>query len=127
MQRIQLDRRTKLRILFFVSAVFLTSSIPIFYPHFMHGHGLHMGIHTASIILGSFLSVVATITFFEYRTTRLFLMMCAFLAITSAELVFALNTVFVFWASYTSTDSIVTSGMILLMLAFFSVGIFRTD
>lgn len=86
-----------------------------------------MGIHTASIILGSFLSVVAAITYLKYRTTRLFLMLCAFLAITSAELIFALNTVFVFWAAYKSTDSIVTSGMILLMLTFFSVGIFRTD
>ncbi len=127
MQHVRLDGRTKVRILLFVSAVLLTSSIPAFLPHFMHGHGLHMGIHVASIILGSFLSVVGAIAYLRYRTTRLLLMMCAFFAVTSAEILFALNTVFVFWASYTSTDSIVTSGMILLMLAFFSVGIFRTD
>lgn len=127
MQKIQLDSRKKLWILFSVSIILLASSIPIFFPHFMHGHGLHMGIHTASIILGSFLSVISIITYAEYKTTRLFLMMCAFLAITSAEAVFALNTVMLFWPAYTTTDSIVTSAMILLMLVFFSVGVFRTD
>lgn len=126
-QHLYLDGKTKIRILGLLSIAMSASLIPIFFPHFMHGHGLHMAIHIACIILGSFLSIIGTITYIRYKTTRLFLMMCAFFAITSAEVVFAFNTLFVFWASYTSTDSIVTSGLVLLMLVFFSAGIFRTD
>ena len=127
MQYVHLDSKTKIRILCFVSIAMLASSLPAFLPHFMHGHGLHMSLHIACIILGTFLSIIGAITYLKFRTARLFLMMCAFFAITSAEVIFALNIVFVFWASYTSTDSIVTSGLVLLTLIFFSVGIFRTD
>ena len=127
MQRIQLDNRKKLRLLFVISGILLISSVPVFAPHFMHGHGLHVGIHIASIILGSFLSVVGAITYLEYKTNRLFLMMCAFFTITGAEIVSALNSVMAFWPSYTSVDSLITHALILLMLVLFSIGIFRTD
>ena len=127
MQKAQLDNKKKSKILFVISAILITVSIPVFFPHFTEGHGLHAGIHIASIILGSFLSVIGTLTYLDFRTKRLFLMMCAFFAITTAEIVSAANAVFLFWPSFESTDSLITHGLILLMLSLFSVGIFRTD
>lgn len=127
MQQLHLDNRGKLKILLLTSIVIVAATMPLFLPHFLHGHGIHTGIHIAGIILGSFLSVVGGITYLEYRTTRLLLVFFAFLAVTAAEIVSALNMVFLFWPSYSSIDSMMTHVLILMMLTFFSIGIFRRD
>ncbi|MCA9812672.1 MAG: hypothetical protein KC483_07400 [Nitrosarchaeum sp.] len=127
MQQLHLDNKGKSKILLLVSGVIITGSVPLFMPHFLHGHGFHTGIHIAGIILGSFLSIVGAITYLEYKTTRLLLVLFAFLAVTTAEVLAALNMVFLFWPSYSSIDSVITHLLILMMLTFFSVGIFRRD
>ena len=127
MQQLHLDNKGKFKILLLVSGVIIAGSVPLFMPHFLHGHGFHTGIHIAGIILGSFLSVVGAISYLEYKTTRLLLVFFAFMAITTAEILSALNMVFLFWPSYSSIDSIITHLLILMMLTFFSVGIFRRD
>ena len=127
MQQLHLDNRGKIKILLLTSIVIVAATMPLFLPHFLHGHGLHTGIHIAGITLGSFLSVVGAITYLEYRTTRLLLVFFAFLAVTSAEIISALNMVFLFWPSYSSIDSMMTHLLILMMLTFFSIGIFRRD
>ena len=127
MQQLHLDNRGKLKVLLLTSIVIVAMTMPLFLPHFLHGHGIHTGIHIAGITLGSFLSVVGAITFLEYRTTRLLLVFFAFLAVTAAEIVSALNMVFLFWPSYSSIDSMTTHMLILMMLTFFSIGIFRRD
>ena len=127
MQQLHLDNRGKLKVLVLTSIVIVATTMPLFLPHFLHGHGIHTGIHIAGIILGSFLSVVGGITYLEYRTTRLLLVFFAFLAVTAAEIISALNMVFLFWPSYSSIDSMMTHVLILMMLTFFSIGIFRRD
>ncbi|MCH9659006.1 hypothetical protein K0U27_10045 [archaeon] len=127
MQKLHLDNKGKFRILLLISGVIIVASVPLFLPHFLHGHGFHTGIHIAGIILGSFLSVVGAITYLEYKSTRLLLVFFAFLAVTAAEIVSALNMVFLFWPSYSTVDSIITHLLILMMLTFFSIGIFRRD
>ncbi len=127
MQQTHLDTRGKFKILLLISGVISVASVPLFLPHFIHGHGVHTGIHMIGITLGSFLSVVGAITYLEYRTTRLLLVFFAFLAVTAAEILSALNMVFLFWPSYSSVDSIMTHLLIVMMLTFFSIGIFRRD
>ena len=127
MQKLHLDNNGKFKILLLISGVMCIASVPLFLPHFLHGHGIHTGIHIAGIILGSFLSVVGAITYLEYKSTRLLLVFFAFLAVTSAEMLSALNMVFLFWPSYSSIDSIMTHLLILMMLTFFSIGIFRRN
>ena len=127
MQQLHLDNRGKLKVLLLTSIVIVATTMPLFLPHFLHGHGIHTGIHIAGITLGSFLSVVGGITYLEYRTTRLLLVFFAFLAVTAAEIISALNMVFLFWPSYSSIDSMMTHMLILMMLTFFSIGIFRRD
>jgi uncharacterized membrane protein len=127
MQKTRLDNRKKFTFLVIITGIIATIGFPFFLPHFLHGHGVHTSIHLAGIILGSFLSFVAALTYFEYKTPRLLLIFFAFSAITVAEVVSAVNMIVLFWPSYNSIDSMLTHSLILMMLAFFSIGIFRRD
>ncbi|WP_048109553.1 hypothetical protein [Nitrosarchaeum koreense] len=127
MQKTALNNKQKFHILILITGVLMAISIPVFLPHFLHGHGVHTGIHLASISLGSFLSVIGVMTYLEYKTKRLLLVFFAFATITIAETLSALNIIFLFWASYSSIDSVITHLLILMMLTFFSIGIFKRD
>jgi len=127
MQQVHLENKGKFKILTIITILLVTVSVPLFLPHFEHGHGIHTTIHISGIILGSFLTVVGAITYLEYKRPRLLLVFLAFFAITTAEILSATNMLFVFWPSYSSIDSMITHGLILMMLAFFSIGIFRRD
>ncbi|MDH3204019.1 MAG: hypothetical protein OEL81_05005 [Nitrosopumilus sp.] len=127
MQKAHLENRGKFKILTIIAISIASLSIPLFLPHFEHGHGIHTITHMSGIVLGSFLSVVGFITWREYKTPRLLLVFLAFLAITVAEILSAANMLFVFWPSYSSIDSLITHVLILMMLSFFSIGIFRRD
>ncbi|TBR12155.1 MAG: hypothetical protein EPO62_00505 [Candidatus Nitrosotenuis sp.] len=96
-------------------------------PHILVGHGLHAAIHIISIALGTFLSVVGLFTYTTFKTKRLFLMMCAFYAVTAAETFSFVNLVFPFIPSSMGLDGIIAHTLILLMLTFFVIGIFRSD
>lgn len=127
MQQAFLDNKRKFKILVIITGVLVSVSVPLFLPHIEHGHGIHTLIHISGIILGSFLSVVGAITYLEYKSPRLFLVFLAFFAITIAEILSAANMLFLFWPSYSSIDSMITHLLILMMLTFFSIGIFRRD
>jgi len=127
MQQVHLENKGKFKILTIITILLVTVSVPLFLPHFEHGHGIHTIIHISGILLGSFLTVVGAITYLEYKRPRLLLVFLAFFSITSAEILSATNMLFVFWPSYSSIDSMITHGLILMMLAFFSIGIFRRD
>lgn len=127
MQQVHLDNKGKFKILTIISGILISVSVPLFLPHIEHGHGVHTLIHISGIILGTFLSVVGAITYLEYKTPRLLLVFFAFLAITIGEILSAANMLLVFWPSYSSIDSMITHGLILMMLTFFSFGIFRRD
>ena len=87
----------------------------------------YFGLHLASVILGCFLSVVGALSFMEFRTKRLFLVMCAFIAISLAECVSLFNFAIPMMPIDANAHSFITHSMVLLMLAFFAFGIFRTD
>ena len=127
MQKSQLDNKTKSKILIISIIAVLMISLPLSFSNFMLGNGFHVSIHITAIILAAFLVVVGFLTYREFRTRRLFLVMCAFFAITIAEIVTLSTFVFSFMEPNTNLDSLITHGLILLMLSFFAVGIFRRD
>ena len=127
MQKSHLDNKDKSKILFLFAIILGVITIPLSLPHFIEGHGIHIGIHIVSVILGSFLSMVGVMTYLEYRTSRLLFVMFAFAAITTAEIISTANFLFFFQESYIGMDSLLTHSLILLMLSLFSLGIFRTD
>lgn len=127
MQKVHLDNKSKFKVLAIITGVLIVVGIPALLPHFLHGHGIHTAIHLVGIIIGSFLTFVSGVTYLEYKTTRLFLIFLAFFSVTSAEILSAANMVFLLWPSYTSVDSIITHVLIVMMLAFFAIGVFRRD
>ena len=127
MQKSQLDFKTKSKILLALTALVLAISIPFFMPSLSGVYRFHIGIHITAIILASFLSIVGFITYQEFRTTRLLLVMCAFVTITLAEMVALLSFIFYFGFTIPNLDSLIMHGLILLMLSFFAAGIFKRN
>ncbi len=127
LQRTFSTTRSKSRLLVILSISICGATLPFAIPHILVGHGLHAAIHIISISLGTFLSVVGLYTYKSFKTTRLFLMMCAFYAVTAAETFSFMNMVFPFVPSNVGLDGLISHTLILLMLTFFVIGIFRSD
>lgn len=127
MQRV-LDHRTKSKLLIISSLLIGMSSLPFAFPHILVGHGIYFAIHVASISLGAFLSLVGFFTYREFQTTKLFLVMCAFLAITVGETFSFINNMIIpLIPSSFGLDALISHGLILLTLSFFALGIFRSN
>lgn len=127
MQRV-LDHKTKSKLLIVSSLLIWLSSLPFAFPHVLVGHGVYFVIHVASISIGAFLSLVGFFTYREFHTTKLFLVMCAFLAITVGETFSFINNMIIpFIPSSFGLDALISHGLILLTLSFFALGIFRSN
>lgn len=101
--------------------------IPITSENFTDENKIHISIHISSTLLGVFLSIVALVTYFEFKTTRLFLVLCAFTTITAVEIFSIISFVLSEIPPTPDSDSLVTHGLIFAMLSFFAIGIFRSD
>lgn len=127
MQISRLDNRSKFKLLGILVLVGLTILIPITSENFNDGNKIHISIHISSVLLGMFLSIVAILTYYEFRTSRLLSVMCAFIAITSVEMFSIISFVLSEIPPRPDMDSLVIHGLILAMLSFFALGIFRSD
>ena len=114
----RLDNKSKSKLLGILVLSGLVILIPITSENFTDENKIHISVHIASTFLGLFLSLVAVITYFEFKTSRLFLVFCAFATITSVELFSIISYIL---------DTLVTHGLIFTMLSFFVIGIFRSD
>ena len=123
----KLDNKSKYKLLGFLIIVGLLILIPITSENFTDENKIHISIHISSTLLGLFLSVVAFVTFFEFRTTRLFLVMCAFITVTCLEIFSIVSYILSEIPPVPNMDSLITHGMICAMLSFFVIGIFRSD
>lgn len=127
MQVSRLDNRTKSKLFGLLISVGLIVLIPVTSDNFTDDNKIHIGFHISSTLLGMFLSIVAFLTYDEFRTTRLFLVMCAFFTITTLE-IFSIATYALSEIPPTPNfDSLITHGLISAMLTFFVIGIFRSD
>lgn len=123
----RLDNKTKFKLFGILISIGLIVLIPITSNNFTDDNKIHIAIHISSALLGLFLSIVAFLTYFEFKTTRLFLVMCAFSTITVLEL-FSITTYVIAEIPPTpDIDSLITHGLISAMLSFFAIGIFRSD
>jgi hypothetical protein len=127
MEQAPLTYRTKSKLLLASFLIIGLSSLPFAFPHILVGHGIYYMMHVASISLGAFLCLVGFFTYRAFHTTRLFLVMCAFLAVTMAESFSFVNMIFLISPSPIGLEGMISHGLILLMLTFFASGIFRSN
>ena len=123
----RLSNTTKFKILGAVIAVSLLILIPLSSPNFTLENQYHVVLHICSVIIGTFLSIIGFLTYKAFRTTRLFLVMCAFMSITSLELFSIMSFIMAPHPPIIESDSLITHGIIFVMLLFFAIGIFRSD
>ena len=127
MQKPALTIKDKTKILVTITVAALVISIPLGFERIGFEERGYYAIHVVSVIFGLFLSIVGIITYLEFKNTRLLMVFLAFFAITIAEAISLVNLINpIFDISY-GIDNSITHGLILVMLSFFIVGIFRSD
>jgi len=119
--------KDKTNILLVVAVAVLLISVPIGFEEIDSSERGYYAIHVASLIFGLFLSILGFLTYLEFRNTRLLMMFSAFVAITIAESTSLINLFYPFFEDTIGMHGYVTHGLILVMLSFFIVGIFRSD
>ncbi len=127
MQKLTLSVKDKTNILLVIAVGVLLISVPIGFGNIDSSERGYYAIHVASLIFGMFLSVVGFLTYLEYKTARLLMVFCAFVAITIAESTSWINLFYPFFENSYGIHGYVTHSLILVMLSFFIVGIFRSD
>lgn len=119
--------KDKTNILLVVAVAVLLVSVPIGFEEIDSSERGYYAIHIASLIFGLFLSILGFLTYLEFRNARLLMIFCAFVAITIAESTSLINLFYPFFENTIGMHGYVTHGLILVMLSFFIVGIFRSD
>ena len=127
MQKPTLSIKSKTKILLLLAITTLVVSIPLGFDKVDSSERSYYALHVVNVIFGSFLSLVGIITYLEFRNTRLLMIFSAFLAITISESVSMINLIYPIFESMYGIHGIVTHGLILIMLSFFLIGIFRSD
>lgn len=119
--------KDKTNIFLIVAVAVLLISVPIGFDKIDSSERGYYAIHVASLIFGVFLSILGFLTYIEYRNVRLLMVFSAFVAITIAEGTSLINLFYPFFENSIGIHGYVTHGLILVMLSFFIVGIFRSD
>lgn len=127
MQKPALTIKDKTNILLVVAVAVLLISVPIGFESINSSERGYYAIHVVSLIFGLFLSVLGFLTYLEFRSTRLLMVFGAFVAITVAESTSWINLFYPFFENAYGIHGYVTHGLILVMLSFFIIGIFRSD
>lgn len=127
MQNSTLSISVKSKILLAISVAVILATIPLGIQKIDSETQVYYSIHVVSVILGGFLVAVSSLSYSEFRSNRLLLVTLAFLAITIAEAVSLLNMVVPLFDNMYGIHGLITHGLILMMLAFFAIGIFRRD
>ena len=117
----------KSKILLVISITVILATIPIGIQKIDSDTQIYYSIHVVSVILGGLLVAVSSMSFSEFRSNRLLLVTLAFLAITIAEIISLVNMIIPIFDSVYGIHGLITHGLILMMLAFFAIGIFRRD
>ena len=127
MQKPTRTTKDKTNILLVVALAVLLISVPIGFDSIDPSERGYYAIHVVSLIFGVFLSVLGFLTYREFKNTRLLMVFGAFVAITVAESTSWLNLIYPFFESTYGLHGYVTHSLILVMLSFFIIGIFRSD
>jgi hypothetical protein len=127
LQKSALSLKHKTKILVLVAVTTIVISIPLGFDNVDISERGYFALHVVNVIFGSFLSVIGIFTYLSFRNTRLLMIFSAFLAITIAEGASTINLIYPLFETIYGIHDIITHGLILLMLSFFMIGIFRSD
>ena len=127
LQKSTLGIKDKTNVLLIIAVAVLLISVPLGFENIESSERGYYAIHVTSLIFGLFLSILGFLTYLEYRNTRLLMIFCAFVAITIAESTSLVNLFYTFFENAYGIHGYITHGLILVMLSFFIVGIFRSD
>jgi len=127
LQKPVLSIKKKTKILLVLAVTTLVISIPLGFDRIDYSERGYYAIHVVSVIFGLFLSVVGIMTYLDFRNIRLMMIFLAFIAITIAESTSLINLIHPFFEITYGIHDLITHGLILTMLSFFIVGIFRSD
>lgn len=127
LQKPTLTIKDKTNILLAITVAVLLVSVPIGFDIVDSSERGYYAIHVVSLIFGLFLSVLGFLTYLEFKNIRLLMIFCAFVAITIAESTSWVNLVYPFFDNVYGIHGYITHGLILVMLSFFIIGIFRSD
>ena len=106
----RLNNTTKFKILATIIVVALLILIPLSSPNFTLENQYHVALHISSVIAGTFLSIMGFLTYKTFRTTRLMLVMFAFMSITSLELFSIVSFIVAPHPPIIESDSLITHG-----------------
>lgn len=127
MQKPTLSIKNKTKILVALTIIALVISVPIGFEKVDFAERGYYALHVISVIFGLFLSIVGIMAYLEFKNTRLLMVFAAFLAITVAESTLLVNLVIPMFEITYGIHDLITHGLILTMLSFFIIGIFRSD
>ncbi|MCV0410105.1 hypothetical protein [Nitrosopumilus sp.] len=127
MQKPTLTIKNKTNILLTITVGVILISISLGFDTIEASERGYYAIHVVSVIFGLFLSVLGFLTYNEFKNTRLLMVFGAFVAITISESTSWINLIYPFFENTYGIHGYVTHGLILTMLSFFIVGIFRSD
>lgn len=127
MQKQTLSIKNKTRILVTLTIVALVISVPLGFEKVDIAERGYYALHVVSVVFGLFLFIVGVISYLEFKNTRLLMIFSAFLAITIAESASLINLVSPIFETTYEIHDLITHGLILTMLSFFIIGIFRSD
>jgi len=102
-------------------------AIPFLLPHVFHGtHILHLLLHTAGIVLATFLTILGVNAYYQLRTKKMAITAAAFSLFAALELVQLINaTETHVYDLFASTE--IVHLMLLGVVGLFAIAIFRRD
>ena len=112
-----------------VAGVVAILALPVIIPHLLHGHHIaHIFLHSGGITLAVFISILAGIAYFRFRTKRLLLSAIAFANFIAAETVLLVDAT---WPNIYDLEFMPLSeiGHLLTFgtLGLLALGVFRND
>ncbi len=127
MQKPTLSIKNKTKILVTLTIIALVISVSFGFEKVDLSERGYYLLHVINVIFGLFLSIVGIMAYLEFKNTRLLMVFAAFLAITVAESASLVNLVSPMFETTYGIHNLITHGLILTMLSFFIIGIFRSD
>ena len=111
-----------------IIAVFGGLAIPFLLPHVFHGnHIFHLLLHTAGIILATFLTILGVNAYYQLRSKKMAITSVAFSLFAASELVQLINATETHVYDFFESPSEIAHLMLLGVVGLFALAIFRRD
>jgi uncharacterized membrane protein len=103
-------------------------SVPFLLPHVFHGnHIYHLLLHTAGIVLATFLTVLGVNAYYQLRSKKMAITSVAFSLFAASELVQLINATETHVYDFFESPSEIAHLMLLGVVGLFALAIFRRD